>query len=413
MPALREKVSKRLLNPDHPVWLADDDFDIDRHVRRIRLSPPGGAAALAEICGGLAGLPLDRRRPLWEMWVIEDPAGSRRLTVLMKVHHAAADGVTFSNLLSLLCSENPESPLPDPVAPPIVANSLRETLDGLVRFACRPLHLAFKVVPAAVAAVVDAVRRAAAGRAMAAPFSAPRTTLNARFTSERTIAFARLDLGDAKKVKDHFGVTVNDLVAALVGGAVRQLLIDRGELPRSSLVALEPVSVHGRSDSTARNQVSGMLVSLQTQIADPVERLMAVARANTIAKEQVSAMRPTLLMDFGEVVGPVLLGIAKMVYARLTEFRPMYNLIVSNVPGPNPARYFLGAAVGAMYPFGPLLLGAGLNVTLWSVNGNLHIGLTSCPAVIPDLTGLAHGLESGLTELLTGIGELPTALAAV
>ena len=321
MPALREKLSKRLLNLDHPVWIADNDFDIDRHMHRIGVGPPGGAARLAEICGALAALPLDRSRPLWEMWVIEGAggqAGSRRLSVLLKVHHAAADGITFGNLLAPLWSANPESPLPDPVGAPMAAGPLQETLDSMIRFARRPLYFAVKVLPAAVAAVIDAIRRTRAGRAMAAPFSAPPTVLNSRFTPERNVAFARLDLGDVKKVKNHFGVKVNDVVAALVGGVVRQFLVDLDELPRSSLTALEPVSVHGLSDSTARNQVSGMLVSLQTHIADPVERLMAVSRANTLAKEQVLAMRPTLLLDFGEVIGPVLLGIAKRVYARLT-----------------------------------------------------------------------------------------------
>ena len=204
---------------------------------------------------------------------------------------------------------------------------------------------------------------------MAAPFTAPRTVLNTGFTAQRNIAFARLDLRDIKAVKDHFGVKVNDVVMALVSGVVRQFMQDRAELPGKSLVAMQPVSVHGLSESTARNQVSGMLVHLQTDIADPVERLKAVAEANRIAKEQVSAISPTLLEDFGETVGAVLLGIAKRVYARLTKFRPMYNVILSNVPGPDSGRYFLGAEIKAAYPFGPILLGAGLNFTLWSMNG--------------------------------------------
>ena len=253
---------------------------------------------------------------------------------------------------------------------------------------------------------------------MAAPFTAPRTALNAKFSAQRNVAFARLDLDEVKRVKDHFGVKVNDVVGTLVGGVMRQFLLDRGELPTSSLVALEPVSVHGQSDRTARNQVSGMLVALHTQIADPVDRLKAVAEANASAKEQVSAISPTLLQDFGEVVGSVLLGIAKRVYARLTQFRPNYNIILSNVPGPDPARYFLGAAVSAMYPFGPVLLGAGINFTLWSVNGTLHIGLISSPEVIPALSDLADGLNAGLAELLTeidgaGIGGAGTDSAAV
>lgn len=416
IPEFREKLSNAPLTIGHPVWVRDDDFDIDRHLHRITLPATGTRTELTEVCGRLAGLPLDRRRPLWEMWVIEGldgSSGTDRLAVLLKVHHAAADGVTFADMVSRLCSSEPAPAPPDLIEAPAPVGPLREALDGAARLAARPFYLAARVLPAAARAVVDAIRRARAGRAMAAPFTAPRTALNARFTAQRSVAFARLDLDEVKRVKDHFGVKVNDVVGTLVGGVMRQFLLDRGELPTSSLVALEPVSVHGLSDRTARNQVSGMLVALQTQIADPVDRLKAVAMANASAKEQVSAISPMLLQDFGEVVGSVLLGIAKRVYARLTQFRPNYNVILSNVPGPDPARYFLGAAVSAMYPFGPVLLGAGINFTLWSVNGTLHIGLISSPEVIPALSNLAVCLNAGLSELLTEIDGAGTASAAV
>ena len=418
IPEFREKLSDAPLTIGHPVWVQDDDFDIDRHLHRITLP---ANAELTEVCGRLAGLPLDRRRPLWEIWVIEGldgSSGTDRLAVLIKVHHAAADGVTFADMVSRLCSSEAAPTPPDLIEAPASIGPLREALDGAARLATRPFYLAVRVLPAAARAVLDAIRRARAGRAMAAPFTAPRTALNAKFSAQRNVAFARLDLDEVKRVKDHFGVKVNDVVGTLVGGVMRQFLLDRGELPTSSLVALEPVSVHGQSDRTARNQVSGMLVALHTQIADPVDRLKAVAEANASAKEQVSAISPTLLQDFGEVVGSVLLGIAKRVYARLTQFRPNYNIILSNVPGPDPARYFLGAAVSAMYPFGPVLLGAGINFTLWSVNGTLHIGLISSPEVIPALSDLADGLNAGLAELLTeidgaGIGGAGTDSAAV
>ncbi|MFY9334561.1 MAG: wax ester/triacylglycerol synthase family O-acyltransferase [Mycobacterium sp.] len=421
IPEFREKLSDAPLTIGHPVWVQDDDFDIDRHLHRITLPANGTRTELTEICGRLAGLPLDRRRPLWEIWVIEGldgSSGTDRLAVLIKVHHAAADGVTFADMVSRLCSSEAAPTPPDLIEAPASIGPLREALDGAARLATRPFYLAVRVLPAAARAVLDAIRRARAGRAMAAPFTAPRTALNAKFSAQRNVAFARLDLDEVKRVKDHFGVKVNDVVGTLVGGVMRQFLLDRGELPTSSLVALEPVSVHGQSDRTARNQVSGMLVALHTQIADPVDRLKAVAEANASAKEQVSAISPTLLQDFGEVVGSVLLGIAKRVYARLTQFRPNYNIILSNVPGPDPARYFLGAAVSAMYPFGPVLLGAGINFTLWSVNGTLHIGLISSPEVIPALSDLADGLNAGLDELLTeidgaGIGGAGTDSAAV
>ena len=421
IPEFREKLSDAPLTIGHPVWVQDDDFDIDRHLHRITLPANGTRTELTEICGRLAGLPLDRRRPLWEIWVIEGldgSSGTDRLAVLIKVHHAAVDGVTYADMVSRLCSSEAAPTPPDLIEAPASIGPLREALDGAARLATRPFYLAVRVLPAAARAVLDAIRRARAGRAMAAPFTAPRTALNAKFSAQRNVAFARLDLDEVKRVKDHFGVKVNDVVGTLVGGVMRQFLLDRGELPTSSLVALEPVSVHGQSDRTARNQVSGMLVALHTQIADPVDRLKAVAEANASAKEQVSAISPTLLQDFGEVVGSVLLGIAKRVYARLTQFRPNYNIILSNVPGPDPARYFLGAAVSAMYPFGPVLLGAGINFTLWSVNGTLHIGLISSPEVIPALSDLADGLNAGLDELLTeidgaGIGGAGTDSAAV
>lgn len=424
LPEFREKLSSSALDLGHPVWVEDSDFDIDRHVRRMVIRPPGSRAELAEICGKLGGLPVDRSRPLWEMWVIEglsdspgdwagESAGAQRVAVLLKVHHAAADGMTFVNFLSSLCSPEPRPPRSELAGAAIDTGALTETIDGLVGFVRRPLNLITTVLPAAFAAVIDAVRRSAAGRAMAAPFTAPRTVLNTGFTAQRNIAFARLDLRDIKAVKDHFGVKVNDVVMALVSGVVRQFMQDRAELPGKSLVAMQPVSVHGLSDSTARNQVSGMLVHLQTDIADPVERLKAVAEANRIAKEQVSAIRPTLLEDFGETVGAVLLGIAKRVYARLTKFRPMYNVILSNVPGPDSGRYFLGAEIKAAYPFGPILLGAGLNFTLWSMDGYLHMGLISCPSLIPNLSDLAEGVTAGLDEFVAEIGGEPTASAAI
>jgi len=145
-----------------------------------------------------------------------------------------------------------------------------------------------------------------------------------------------------------------------------------------------------------------MFARLQTHIADPVERLRVLAAANTHAKEHTSAIRATLLQDWGEILGRLILGTAKRVYALLTRFRPMYNVVVSNVPGPQ-GRYFLGAEVSAMYPFGPVLHGAGLNITVLSINGKLHFGLISCSELLPDLWEVAGGFAVGLKELLAEI----------
>ncbi|AKK30674.1 wax ester/triacylglycerol synthase family O-acyltransferase [Mycobacterium sp. EPa45] len=407
IPSFRERLANSFLNLDHPVWVEDEHFDIDRHLHRIGLPAPGGRVELGEICGHLASLPLDRRHPLWETWVIEGVGGTDarkggRLAVLTKVHHAAVDGVTGANLMSQLCSTEPDAPPPDPVEGQGDTNQLRIALGGLGRFATRPLTLATRVLPATITTVVDTVQRAVGGRAMAAPFAAPQTKFNASVTAHRNVAFAELDLEDIKTVKNHFNVKLNDVVMALVAGVLRQFLLDRDELPESSLVAMVPVSVHDRSDRPGRNQVSGMFTKLETHIADPAERLKAIATANTTAKEHSSAIGATLLQDWSQFAGPAVFGVAMRVYARssLTESRPVHNLVVSNVPGPQIPLYFLGAEVSAMYPLGPIFHGSGLNITVMSLNGKLDVGLISCPELLPDLWDMADDFAVGMKELL-------------
>ncbi len=407
MPEFREKLMDSPFNLDHPVWVQDNDFDVDRHLHRIGLPAPGGRAELSEICGHIASLNLDRSRPLWEMWVIEGVAGTDahdggRLAVMTKVHHAAVDGVTGANLMSQLCSTEPDPPAPDPVEGAGDANQVEIAARGLVKFAYRPVHLATKVLPATVTTVVDTVRRAVGGVAMASPFTAPQTAFNASVTGHRNIAYAQLDLEDVKNVKNYFGVKVNDVVMALVSGVLRQFLLDRGELPEHSLIAMVPVSVHGKSDRPGRNQVSGMFSSLETQIADPAERIKAIAEASSLAKEHSSGIAANLLQDWSQFAAPAVFGVAMRLYARtnLTEARPVHNLVVSNVPGPQVPLYFLGSEVKAMYPLGPIFHGSGLNITVMSLNGKLDVGLISCPELLPDLWDMADDFAVGMAELL-------------
>ena len=404
MPQFREKLANSRLNLDHPVWVDDNNFDIDRHLHRIGLPPPGGRAELSEICGHIASLPLDRRRPLWEMWVIEGVAGTDchrdgRIGVMIKVHHAGVDGVTGANLMSQLCTTEADAPAPDPVDGVGGASGWEIAAGGLVRFASRPLHLA-NVVPGTASSVVGTLLRAREGQTMARPFAAPRTVFNARISGRRNVALAKLDLEDIKTVKNHFGVKVNDVVMALVSGVLRQYLAERNALPDTSLVATVPVSVHGKSDRPGRNQVSGMFSSLQTHIADPVERLKAIAEANSVAKQHSSAIGATLLQDWTQFAAPAVFGIAMRVYARtrLTEM-PVHNLVVSNVPGPQIPLYMLGCEVKAMFPLGPIFHGSGLNITVMSLNRNLDVGLISCPQLLPDLWAMADEFAIGMQEL--------------
>ena len=406
MPEFREKLADSRLNLDHPVWVEDTDFDVQRHLHRIGLPSPGGRSELAEICGHIASLPLDRSRPLWEMWVIENVAGTDahsggRLALLTKVHHAAVDGVTGANLMSTLCTTEPDAPPPDTVDGVGGASELEIAVGGAVKFITRPLKLV-NMLPATMSTVVDTARRAAKGLTMAAPFAAPKTPFNANVTAHRNIAFAELDLDDIKTVKDRFGVKVNDVVLALVSGVLRRFLLDRGELPDSSLVAMIPISVHDKSDRPGRNQVSGMFSELHTNIADPAERLMAIASANTVAKQHSSAIGATLLQDWTQFAAPAVFGVAMRVYAssKLSAAAPVHNLVVSNVPGPQIPLYLLGCEVKAMYPLGPIFHGSGLNITVMSLTGKLDVGLISCPELLPDLWPMADDFTVALEELL-------------
>lgn len=406
MPEFREKLADSRLNLDHPVWVEDREFDVQRHLHRIGLPSPGGRSELSEICGHIASLPLDRSRPLWEMWVIENVAGTDahsggRLALLTKVHHAAVDGVTGANLMSTLCTTEPDAPPPDPVQGAGDASDLEIAISGAVKFVTRPLKLV-NMLPSTVSTVIDTARRATKGLTMAAPFAAPKTRFNANVTGRRNIAFAELDLADIKTVKDHFGVKVNDVVMALVSGVLRRFLLERDELPESSLVAMIPVSVHDTSDRPGRNQVSGMFSSLHTTIPDPAERLMAISSANSVAKQHSSAIGATLLQDWTQFAAPAVFGVAMRVYARskLSAAAPVHNLVVSNVPGPQVPLYLLGCEVKAMYPLGPIFHGSGLNITVMSLTGKLDVGLISCPELLPDLWEMADDFSLELAELV-------------
>lgn len=410
MPELREKLADSPLNLDHPVWVDDKDFQIDRHVHRIGLPPPGGRAELSEICGHIAALPLDRGRPLWEMWVIEGVAAGAAstgscLAVMIKVHHAGVDGVTATNLMSQLCTTEAEAPAPEPVRGVGEGSGWRIAAGGLLRFATRPLRLA-NMVPETISSLLDTLQRAREGLTMARPFAAPPTVFNARVSGRRIVAYAELDLQDVKAVKDHFGITVNDVVMALVSGVLRQYLADRNLLPATSLVASVPVSVHGKSGRPGRNQVSGMFARLHTEIDDPVQRLTAIAAANSVAKQHSSAIGATLLQDWTQFAGPAVFGAAMRVYAmtRLTESLPVHNLVVSNVAGPQVPLYLLGCEVQAMYPLGPIFHGSGLNITVISLNGSLDIGLNACPDLLPDLWEMADEFLVVMEELLAATG---------
>jgi diacylglycerol O-acyltransferase len=409
IPEFRQRLADNRLNLDHPVWVEDDHFDIDRHLHRIALPAPGGRAELSDVCGRIASDPLDRSWPLWEMWVIEGIAGTDaqsggRIVTMTKVHHASVDGVAGADVLARLCGTEPDMPPPEPVDGPGEVSPVELAISGLVRFATRPLRLA-AVVPMTVSTMVDVVRRVQTGRTMAAPFRAPRTPFNDAITRRRNIAYAALNLEDIKQVKDRFNVTVNDVVMALCSGVLRRFLLDRGQLPDASLVATVPVSVHDKSDRPGHNQVSALFTRLETQIADPAERLRAIARDNSLAKEHSSAIGATLLLDWAQFAARALFAPALWLYTSSgLARRPIHNLVISNVPGPQVPLYFLGCRLDAIYPLGPVFHGTGLNITVMSLTGNLDVGVVACRELVPDVWLLADDFETELKELVAAAG---------
>ena len=399
-PDFRLKLADSQLNPANPVWVEDQDFRLDRHVHRIGLARPGGRAELAEICGHIAALPLDRSRPLWEMWVIEGPDDAESIAVMMKSHHAAVDGVGGADLLMQLCGLDSGVPVAEKVSGPPATGRIEMATAGIADVFRRPWRLV-TAVPDTARTVVNTVQRAVSGEAMAPPFAAPSTPFNAPFTSRRNIAFTEVDLADVKKVKEKFGITVNDVVVAMTSGALRRFLLDRDELPEQPLVATVPMSTRNKADRPGRNHTMWMFCRLATDIEDVADRLETICGNISHAKGHGNEMAPTLIQDWTEFLGrSTLNAVVRLARNLPLPDRPIHNLVLSNVPGPQQPLYFLGCAITAQYPFGPIVIGAGLNVTVMSMNGRLGIGVISCPDLVSDVWDLADEFPVALEELL-------------
>jgi diacylglycerol O-acyltransferase len=410
IPTFTRKLRRVPLGLDFPVWQRDEHFDVQRHVHRMAVPAPGGERELAEIVGHLAGLLLDRSRPLWEMWVIEGLA-SGQIAVVTKMHHATVDGVNGANLMSMLCSLEPGAPLIDlesGAKDPGRAPGNRELFArGVLATVRKPFHVA-NVIGPTVGILAEAASRARRSEAMAAPLTAPRTSFNGIITGHRSVAFADVELETIKKIKNLVpGSTVNDVVLTISGGALRRYLERRGELPEASLLASVPVSVHGKSTRDGgSNKVSSLFTRLRTDVAHPLERLQALAEANAVAKEHHNAIPADTLQDWAEFAAPRVFGLAvrAVTSLRLAERGPViHNLVISNVPGPPVPLYFLGARMDAMYPLGPVFHGAGLNITVLSQNGVAHIGVIACRESVPEPQQIVEGFRAELESLRVAV----------
>jgi len=405
-PAFTRKIVNVPFNLSHPVWVDDPDFDLEAHVHRVGCPSPGGAKELADLAGEISSIPLDRSRPLWDMWFVEGLEGGN-VGLVAKMHHATIDGVSGANLMMHLFDLEPD-PGPIETPPPHPAGRGPGELElfgqGLMWRARRPLLL-----PATIAATVKGVARLALNRnrpgagTMATPFTAPPTPFNRNITPHRKLAFARVPLADVRAVKDAFGTTVNDVILALCATAVRRWLIDRSALPSRPLIAGVPVSTRGEETASfGANLVSAMFVSLATELDDPVERLLSIHEATKGAKEEFKAIGADALQNWLEFSGPRLFGLAMRLYSQMEladRHPPALNFLVSNVPGPPIPLYFAGGRLLGLYPLGPILDGMGLNVTVLSYQEEIGFGFVSCRELIPDLWDMAESVGPALQEL--------------
>lgn len=387
-----------------PGWVEDPHFDIDQHVRRIGLPAPGGPEQLGNLIGDLVSLKLDRRKPLWEFWVIEGLEGGR-IAILAKVHHSIIDGVSGSELASVLFDLEPNPP-DEGEPPPRVFEEVPSPFELLLRGVAETLTTPWRVVRLAEQSLRQGMRFLDFQRqphAPVAPFQAPRTSFNTELTPHRRFAFATVPLDDVRRIKKVFDVKVNDVVLALCAGALRRYLIKNDELPDQPLIAQIPVSMRADDDRTeVGTKVAAMFASLATNVSDPVLRLLSIHESTKNAKEMQRALAVEKIMGITEAAPPALISLAARMYTAAQLDRrtpPIMNLIISNVPGPSFPLYVAGAEIESLYPMGPLLYGTGVNVTVFSYRDRVDFGFMVCREAVPQPWILAEGIEEAFVEL--------------
>ena len=391
-----------------PVWIEDPAFDLDYHVRRACLPSPGSRSELEQFVGEMVGLPLDRQRPLWEIHLVEGLEGGLQ-AIVVKMHHAAIDGVSGAELtaawLDLEADAPPALDDEDDWKSERVPSETDLLVGAWAQLASGPARVARTTRRCTQAALrISEHNREEGVLPPPWPFGAPRTSFNLAITPHRRACFGQAAFEDLKAVKDRFGCTVNDVVLALCAGALRRYLLARDELPEEPLVALVPMSV--RSDEerlSGGNRLSAMLASLATDIADPVVRLRTISAGMSQAKSQVALIGADVLTEWTEFTPPALIGGAARLITSTRLFdhvRPAFNVTISNIPGPKFPLFIAGARVSAMYPLGPVVEGAGLNMTVMSYCGNVYFGLNGCRSTVSGIGDLPAMITESLEELL-------------
>jgi diacylglycerol O-acyltransferase len=407
MPAFERRIVQVPLHLDHPYWVHDHDVDLDDHLHEATLPAPGDLRALGAFVGGIGSRLLERDRPLWEIWLVDGLADGR-VAMVAKMHHSTLYGSAGADMMAQLLDLSPDerevekrAPLPVEPHPSAVGLVGRAALNG----ARRPVKAAKGVVGSVkrVGGMAGTVSRSVTRKApLTLPFSAPRTLINGRLTERRETAFTSVDFADIKAIKEAFGTKVNDVVLAAVTATLRSYLLARGPLPKKPLVASVPMNI-GAGAVAGTDKITALMVPLPVQTEDPVQRLKEIAQFSMDSKGMVDALGLDTVGDVAELVPPLLVLGGSRLYDSFGLSRlhpPLQSLVVSNMPGPPIPLYLSGARVDSVFPFGPLLPGSGLNITVLSNMGSLDVGLIACPDLVPELWDLADGFPGAVAELL-------------
>jgi len=390
-----------------PVWVDDEDFDVTYHVRRSALPKPGSDAQLRDLVGRLMSRQLDRTRPLWEIYLVEGLAGDR-VGIVTKTHHAMVDGISAVDIGTVILDVTPqprEVP-PDDWHPSGEPGSAALVLGAVADLVKRPLQ-AVDVARAAAGDARHTVGKVAgvAGGVLSSLATvarpAPDSPLNVRIGEQRRFGMARTSLDDYKRIRKAHGGTVNDVVLATVAGALRAWLMTRGEVVTSttSIRAMVPVSVRGEHGVHAPgNRISSYFVDLPVGEANPVMRLAQVSIAMRGHKESGQSVGAETIMQLSGFAPPTLHSLGARAASGFT--RRLFNLVATNVPGPQLPLYAAGARMLEMYPVVPLAKGQALSVGVTSYDGGVFYGLNADRDAMPDVDVISGLLEESLAELL-------------
>ncbi|CAB4645620.1 unannotated protein [freshwater metagenome] len=403
IPRFRKILKSVPLHQGRPIWVDDPRFDIAYHVRLTALPSPGTREQLMTLTARVQSQLLDRSRPLWELWFVEG-LEEGRVALIQKTHHALVDGVSGVDVATVLLDFQPEPAFRPPprwiVEPPPA--ELRLLADSVWERATEPAEIV-RSLRAGLRGPSNALENTTRiARSVSSLFGtdalAPHTSLNALVGRNRLFDGVTISFDDVHRVRQAFGGTINDVILAGVSGGLRDLLEARGEpIDGMTLKAFCPVSVRDDAERMQLgNRVSAMFVPLPVGLPDPVERLEAVRDATFDLKEREQAVGASFLLDLTHYAAPTLLGLG----ARLAHRQPFFNLVVTNVPGPQVPLYCMGGRMLEAFPVVPLTKNLSIGIAILSYCGNLHIGLFVDRDTFPDLPVLSSALENSFGELL-------------